>query len=275
MESIEREGDSALIEEGRFEFGKNWNRYLSRLSEERIEEAERSLQEMLQITDIAGLGFLDVGSGSGLFSLAARRLGARVYSFDFDPQSVKCTSDLKERYFPGDNGWEVSQGSALDKEFMEEVGQFEIVYSWGVLHHTGAMWQGLEKTAGRVAPGGMLFIAIYNDQGWLSSYWSLVKRLYNASIALRYMLIAAYTPYFVGLRWLVRALRGRPSPERGMSLWYDMKDWLGGYPFETAKPEAIVNYFYQKGFSLTKLKTCGGRHGCNEYVFESNKTRVR
>src|SRR5262245_27430993 len=102
---------------------------------------------MLEIDSLAGLSFLDIGSGSGLFSLAARRLGARVHSFDYDPQSVACAAELRRRYFPGDPQWVVEEGSALDADYLTRLGKFDIVYSWGVLHHTGRMWRSEEHTS--------------------------------------------------------------------------------------------------------------------------------
>jgi len=101
------------IQQGqRFEFGKNWQRFLSVLNDERIAEAEKSLRAMLETESLSGKSFLDVGSGSGLFSLAAMRLGAaRVHSFDYDPQSVACTRELKRRYFPDAHHWTIEEGS--------------------------------------------------------------------------------------------------------------------------------------------------------------------
>lgn len=167
-------------EETRFAFGENWARFLTGLDEKAICAAQQSLTTMLECDDLTGKSFLDIGSGSGLFSLAARRLGARVHSFDRDPQSVACTAELKRRYFPDDPYWAVEQGSVLDRAYLKGLGTFDVVYAWGVLHHTGAMWQACECVADLVAPGGMLLLAIYNDQGRASRSWLFVKRWYNA-----------------------------------------------------------------------------------------------
>jgi len=259
----------------RFEFGQNWSRFLPILDEKRIAVAEQSLKEMLEINDLHGKGFLDIGSGSGLFSLAARRLGARVHSFDYDPKSVSCTAELKKGSFPDDPMWTIEEGSALDTAYLASLGTFDVVYAWGVLHHTGAMWQALEDVSRNVAPGGKLFLSIYNDQGRASRYWKAVKRAYNRlPRALKFLVL---WPAFVVLWWrpIIRDfLLARPfhdwrnySSERGMSPWRDVVDWVGGYPFEVAKPEEIFEFYCKKGYLLVKLKTPGGSHGCNEYVF--------
>ncbi|MFP6889658.1 MAG: class I SAM-dependent methyltransferase [Nitrospinota bacterium] len=129
--------------EPQFPFGKNWSRFLSVLTEERIQEAEVSLREMMDLPSVEGKSFLDIGSGSGLFSLAAKNLGARVHSFDYDENSVACTLELNNRYHPETGGWTVERGFALDEKYMMSLDQFDIVYSWGVLHHTGDMWRAL------------------------------------------------------------------------------------------------------------------------------------
>ena len=105
---------------------------------------------------LAGLTFLDIGSGSGLFSLAARQLGASVVSFDYDPQSVACTTELKYRYFNGDENWRILEGSVLDPAFLRSLGTFISYILRGVLHHTGAMWQALENVKLNTRVGGKL-----------------------------------------------------------------------------------------------------------------------
>jgi SAM-dependent methyltransferase len=260
----------------RFEFGKNWQAFLSVLDDERIAAAERSLDDMLGRGFVQGKTFLDIGSGSGLFSLAAMRLGAKsVLSFDYDPQSVACTQELKRRYVPDASQWIVETGSALDQNYLERLGQWDVVYSWGVLHHTGNMWTALDHVALLVKEDGRLFIAIYNNQGTASRVWRHVKTLYNRGPLLRWTIIGVFIPYFIVRGSLSRMMRGSNpvvryggyKKRRGMSLVHDWLDWLGGYPFEVAKPEEIVDFFLARQFQLCRLVTRGGSHGCNQFVF--------
>ena len=252
----------------RFSFGKNWQSYLSEINIKKISESTDSLKTMLNVNSLSGMRFLDIGSGSGLFSLAAKQLGASVVSFDFDPDSVKCTQYLKEKYLPEDQEWTITEGSILDEAFIKNLGDFDIVYSWGVLHHTGDMHAAFHNATQLVKSGGKLFIAIYNDQGIISQYWKFIKKLYNKNKLSRVVITAVHIPYLFGIAYILH-VTGILKKERGMLIWYDMIDWLGGYPFEYAKPNQIIDYFNTKGFSLEKIKTRGMKMGCNEFVFKN------
>src|SRR5438067_12600662 len=164
----------------RFEFGKNWARFLGSLDDNRIAQAEASLRTMLETSDLEGKSFLDIGSGSGLFSLAARRLGARVHSFDFDVASVLCTRGMRDLRSPDDPDWKVEQGSILDPDYVSALGTFDIVYSWGVLHHTGAMHRALQVAASLVAPEGLFAFALYR-RTLMCRLWRWEKRWYAAA----------------------------------------------------------------------------------------------
>lgn len=271
---------AAEVQEGqRFEFGKNWSRFLTVLDEARIHEAEESLKQMLEVSDLRNKSFLDIGSGSGLFSLAARRLGARVHSLDYDPQSVACTRELRRRYFEGDNGWAAEEGSVLDADYIKGLGKFDVVYSWGVLHHTGQMWQALENVSVPVATGGKLFIALYNDTGSQSERWKTIKRTYNklpAALRLPFTLIViAPGEAKAIIRSIVTLRPGQYirswtdyNHRRGMSRWRDIVDWVGGYPYEVSTPDEVFDFYRTRGFVLTKLNCGRVGLGCNQFVFE-------
>jgi SAM-dependent methyltransferase len=264
--------------ETRFAFGENWAKFLRTVDDRRIAESEASLRALIR-ERLDGLRLLDVGSGSGLSSLAARRLGADVTSFDYDATAVECTRALRERYAANDPLWRVTQGSILDRAFLSSLGSFDVVYSWGVLHHTGRMWEAIENAASLVGAGGMLVIAIYNDQGRASKMWARVKRAYNMLPApLRFLVLWPAALGLWGPTILRDSMRLRPLAtwrsyvgSRGMSPWRDVVDWVGGYPFEVAKPEQIFDFLEERGFRLVRLTTCGGGHGCNEFTFSRER----
>ena len=281
MHDVALQHNSEVESGERFEFGKNWSAFLSVLDETRIAKAEESLKVMLECESLDGKTFLDIGSGSGLFSLAARRLGAKVHSFDFDSNSFACTQELRNRYFPNDANWRVEQGSALDADYVRSLGKFDIVYSWGVLHHTGEMWRALENAVIPVAEGGKLFIAIYNDTGSQARRWHWIKKTYCRlpNVLKTPFAVAAILPdegklFFRSLFTLkpheyIHSLT-RYKNGRGMNRWHDIIDWVGGFPYEVATPDEIFEFYKARGFSLTKIKTGGVGLGCNEFVFKSS-----
>jgi 2-polyprenyl-3-methyl-5-hydroxy-6-metoxy-1,4-benzoquinol methylase len=261
----------------RFGFGRNWARFLRRLNQLRIAEAEDNLKEFLGEKSLSGKSFLDIGSGSGLFSLAARRLGATVVSFDFDSQSVGCTAELHHRYAPGDPAWIVEQGSVLDEQYLRGLGQFDVVYSWGVLHHTGAMWQAMENVKSLVKSEGLLFIAIYNDCGEVSRWWLQRKRRYNTLPRPLRPLYAIYVWAPQELRSLLGYLRAgelrsyfreltSATSGRGMSWIHDVIDWVGGYPYEYASVTDITEFYRRDGFEPVKIRE-NRSYGCHQLVF--------
>jgi 2-polyprenyl-3-methyl-5-hydroxy-6-metoxy-1,4-benzoquinol methylase len=268
---------SAEVDQGsRFRFGANWESFLTLLNTGRIEQAKQSVSSLLGLADLTGKRFLDIGSGSGLFSLAARMLGAEVTSLDYDPDSVACTERLRSSLNPEDAGWTVLRGSALDETFMGGLGSFDIVYSWGVLHHTGNLRAAMDIAARCVGPGGLLALALYNHQPFFTPLHTRLKRLYAHSPTLGKRLIALAYALGVGSALFSADLLRSRNPlarytsaglPRGMNFWHDVVDWVGGYPFETITPDEVFHFYKARGLQLTELRTVGGKSGCNEFTF--------
>lgn len=260
-----------------FSFGKNWQDFVHfHLTGERTAEAVRSLAEFLEVKRLDGLTFLDIGCGSGLFSLAAYRLGAKkIVSFDTDLFSVRCCEYLKEKEGNPEN-WVVAAGSILDEAFLRTLDKAAIVYSWGVLHHTGDMWRAIRNASSLAKPGGLLFIGIYNKVNGIfgSRTWLVLKRLYNA---FPYAGKRFLEFFFVTLIIFSMLLRFRnPVSEiknyksrRGMSFWIDIRDSLGGYPYEFSSPEEVIKFCRDElRFKVEKVKTVENL-GVNEFLFRS------
>jgi SAM-dependent methyltransferase len=274
-----------------FSFGRNWRSFLATLDEERIVNAKSSLLEFMELEDLHGKTFLDIGCGSGLFSYAAHLAGAKkVVSFDLDPVSVECARKMRERVEVGevvacktDAGksvlWEISEGSVLDFAFISKLDRFDIVFSWGVLHHTGNMWQAIKNAARLVSKDGLFYIAIYNkvEEPFGSKFWLAVKKRYNASgffvkkaFELSYALL--YFGYNLArLRNPLKRIAAYKS-HRGMSWWHDIVDWFGGYPYEFATVEEIF-LFMKKEFPRFKLVNVKSTNGpANNWFLFKNES---
>jgi 2-polyprenyl-6-hydroxyphenyl methylase/3-demethylubiquinone-9 3-methyltransferase len=257
-----------------FSFGKNWRDYLAGVSEEDIVRARNDIAYWLGETNVQGKRVLDVGSGSGIHSLGFNLLGAaNVHSFDYDEFSVGATKSLRDKS-EFELTWNVEQGSILDDDYVTSLGQFDIVYSWGVLHHTGAMWNAMDNILGLVLPGGYLWIALYQKGSRYEADLALKKK-FNASSPLgkKWMI----------LRRVVRAmalrLRSGKNPfawnqkvGRGMNVYHDIVDWLGGLPYEVAAEDDVVRYLRARDFVLERIKVAG-EGGCSVYVFSRIKSQ--
>lgn len=250
-----------------FDFGRNWRDFLDHTDVDADAKGmEASLRGFLGEEHLRGRSFLDIGCGTGLASLAALRLGAtQVTSIDVSENSARCAEELRSRYGFEPERWDVRRGSILDKAVADALPVADVVYAWGVLHHTGDMALAFEHACGRVAVGGWFQTAIYN-RTWTSPAWRAIKRAYNHRGAVgRFAMHGSFFAYNAAARAV--GLKHPFRRERGMSVWYDAVDWLGGYPYEFATHDEVVALVNRHGrFNLVKSHKDSG-FGCNDFLF--------
>jgi 2-polyprenyl-3-methyl-5-hydroxy-6-metoxy-1,4-benzoquinol methylase len=258
-----------------FAFGENWASYAATIDAGRIAEAEKALVRLFGPNDLAGKSFLDIGCGSGLHSLAASRLGvSRIAALDIDPKSVE-TARAVLRGHAASVTTDTRSLSVFELT-PQAFGHFDIVYSWGVLHHTGAMREALAKAAAMVAPGGTFAFALYRRTR-MCGLWRQEKRWYasaspRAQSAARAVYVALMRAAFLVKRRDFRAYVSNYQSQRGMNYLHDVHDWLGGYPYESTTAPEVEAQMRELGFahvrSFTRPMSLGlFGSGCDEYVY--------
>jgi 2-polyprenyl-6-hydroxyphenyl methylase/3-demethylubiquinone-9 3-methyltransferase len=256
----------------RFGFGKNWSSYIdAHFDESRVLNSVNVIQNFTSFLDFKDKSFIDVGCGSGLHSLAAYKMQAKsIVSFDFDPDSVKATLKLKELIGNAPN-WNIMEGSVLDINFVGQLGEFDFVYSWGVLHHTGSVWQAIKNTSSLVAPTGQMYLALYSlNVQPNAEYWLKIKQKYvNSSRLKKLMMEQSYLfRYYYGgspLKFLVGFFKHEKFRTRGMELMTDVRDWLGGWPMEFVLDEEVESFVANLGFKILRIKK---GEACTEFLFQ-------
>jgi 2-polyprenyl-3-methyl-5-hydroxy-6-metoxy-1,4-benzoquinol methylase len=265
---------SMLEAEAHFAFGENWRSFVQLLDEKRIQEAVAGMRRLFPAGELQGAHFLDIGCGSGLSSLAAIRLGAaKIDAVDIDSNSVATTTEVLSRFVPAEC-WSATVESVFNLNTTKRP-LYDVVYSWGVLHHTGDMWRAIDVAASMVKPGGQLAIALYMATP-ACGFWTREKKFYSrapgivqAAIRMLYKSAWALNTVLHGRNPL--AIIRNYHSNRGMDWSHDVHDWLGGFPYESASPEQVQDFLGQRGFRIVReflLPPGRGTFGtgCNEFV---------
>jgi 2-polyprenyl-3-methyl-5-hydroxy-6-metoxy-1,4-benzoquinol methylase len=256
-----------------FHFGKNWKSFLQVVDDERILQAIKGLKKLIpDDNDIEQRRFFDIGCGSGLSMLAALRLGAsEARGIDIDQHSVNAAQSLLSQFAP-EKQWCVCQRSVFELN-RKDIGNFDVVYSWGVLHHTGDMREAIAKAASLVKKDGLLVIALYHRTPFCR-FWRLEKKLYaHSNIFVQFIIRSLYKIAIIA-RHGANSLKfvSTYHRSRGMNWHHDVHDWLGGYPYESTLPDEVSPILERFGLTVEKVfENCAGGKGllgtgCDEFV---------
>jgi 2-polyprenyl-3-methyl-5-hydroxy-6-metoxy-1,4-benzoquinol methylase len=270
--------DDLLDVSTHFRFGENWAEYSKLVDDRRTADAVGSVKRL--VGDLSGKTFLDIGSGSGLFSVSALRLGAKeVLALDIDEDSVETTRKLLSK--EGSKNWRAERISVFELPAKVRK-KFDVVYSWGVLHHTGDMWRAIDIASSFVKPGGLFAFSLY-EKTPLCGAWRQEKRFYRKlpkpiQKAFRGAYLTAW-----GAALLVKGhnprRRLREGNERGMDVVRDIHDWMGGYPYESTSPAEVLPFMKEREFEHLETELYRTRlggvfgSGCTEYVFRKSPPR--
>lgn len=261
-------------EEERFEFGKNWLDFIQKnFGQDKVDTSKSHILGFMRKNDLNGLSFLDIGCGSGLHSIAALQAGASIVrGFDYDPNSVVATRYIQQQVGNPQN-WAVEQGSVLDDDYMLNLPKFDVVYSWGVLHHTGDVWHAVRNAALPVKPGGFFYIALYSADVQIDpapQFWLDVKKKYVSSgwLTRRYLDLWYVWRFMLNRNLLrlpefIKRMRHHKK-NRGMNIFTDIRDWLGGWPMEFVHDAEAIVFCEKLGFRLENIKT---GEACTEFLF--------
>jgi SAM-dependent methyltransferase len=260
-----------------FDFGKNWDEFSRHaLDGSKVAQAKEYFEILFEGIDLKGKSFLDIGFGQGLSLLIATELGAITTGVDINPT---CSEVLQRNatFYPDldTDKIKVTIGSILDDNVINQLKKpilnsgigYDIVHSWGVLHHTGNMKQAIINAASLVKPGGYFIIAIYNTH-WSSPLWKVIKRFYNYSPKwLQKLWISLFYPVI----WFAKLIVTKKNPfnqDRGMDFFYNIIDWLGGYPYEYSSTKEINDFVEKLNFKSIRTIAAEVPTGCNQFVYQ-------
>ncbi len=262
------------MRERTFAFGKNWQAYVQHaLTPQKVAQAKTAFLKLFEGIEFRGKSFLDIGFGQGIALFAAQERGAHVMGIDVDEENLRSLTKTAQM-FHSQQMPVVRIASILDDAFVEtqlQQGQFDIVHSWGALHHTGNMLQAIHHAASLVKCGGYLVLAIYNKH-WSSPIWGRIKWLYNHSPEfVQQLLVMLFYPIIYLAKFVVTG-KNPKAKERGMDFFYDVVDWIGGYPYEYASIAAIQEIMERKGFVCVRIIPALVPTGCNQFVFQKRES---
>jgi SAM-dependent methyltransferase len=126
-------------------------------------ELEPEILAFADFDSAVGKRVLEIGVGMGSDFIRWARAGAKATGIDLTERAVGLTRQrLADEGLQGD----LRTADAENLPFPD--GEFDVVYSWGVLHHTPHPAGALAEAQRVLAPGGRLKVMLYHRHSWVA-----------------------------------------------------------------------------------------------------------
>jgi SAM-dependent methyltransferase len=142
------------------------------------ENVDKFILDELQMTreQIRGKRVLDAGCGQGRWSYGFIKLGATVRGIDTSVSAIKYANEHLKRTTPPARFCVLN---VLDERQLSKVfnnAEFDIIWCWGVLHHTGDPEKGFDNLVKLLKPGGTIHLYLYGKKSFVNKFW---RRVFN------------------------------------------------------------------------------------------------
>lgn len=204
---------------------------------------------------VKGKRVLDGGSGSGMVSVAFALMGADVTGVDITPKCVE-------------NGYKRAEHYGVKCKFINESlvtldlsnEHFDIIYSWGVLHHTEDARQSFFSLARHLREGGEIIVAVYLKTK-ISWFWNFARIFYQNAPTVFKTIFLNIGSVFLNIVDLFRKIifNKERYMMRGTNNKEILNDWFG-VPHRTFHSyNEVFKWFDENGLDCKLINPATGR----------------
>ncbi|MFQ6107920.1 MAG: class I SAM-dependent methyltransferase [Candidatus Aminicenantales bacterium] len=216
--------------------------------------------------EVLNKSVLDAGCGTGVFSIIFARMGAlSVVGIDISKRSLERAQRQADQL--GLQNATFQKVNMLRLPFTDAC--FDIVWSWGSVHHTADPFGCLAELIRVLKPGGSLLVAVYRRTGLTFLHETLRKGLIR--------LPSKYWIPFSRFLSLVAApgislFKKRDKSRKGEKLEQLLFDWFFVPIRHSYLPEEIKSFLVKRGLVIKKYLPFSGRfNSTSNFIFKARK----
>jgi len=214
--------------------------------------------------EIEGKRILDAGCGMGVFSVVFGKKGAaRVIGIDLSEEGVRRAQRAASHF--NLSNVEFREGNILRLPYPD--GSFDIVWSWGTLHHTAEPLKALEELIRVLKNGGTLFVTLYRSTK-LSFLHEGIRKTLRLAHRRMWPLLAKLIA--LALFPATLFLKRRKKARAGENLSDLVLDWYFNPVRHYYRPGEIRQLLEQEGLIIEKFLPASGRfNSTSNFIFKA------